>query len=457
MGEVFEAAHLHMDRRAAVKVLLPELSHSEEAVARFFNEARAVEAMRHESLVRFFDYGMHANGSAYIAMELLSGKTLAEVVDHSAGLPVFESLAIARKLAAGMASAHACGVLHRDLKPENVIILTDDVDEDGIARLKIIDFGIAKLARSAPSALATRTGNIMGTPAFMSPEQCHGAGRVDERSDIYSLGCILYFMLTGRPPFVEDGVGETIAAQLYEVPVTPGEQVEGIPAHVDALVMRLLEKSRDDRPETMQAVEELLAGALISDTATVMLTPPPEPVRRPRLATLLAHAQTHWGIAAGLTVALASATMWGLGHEAGADNDLPPLMVTVPVLPPPPASTLQLQAAPVATPTSRPTPATIAVRVTSKPAGAEVVRGDKVIGETPLDLALEASDQVVSLSIRKHGYLAERVSLPGDRDGQVQVVLTQRAPQMRAREPLENRFVRPKGPVKDGALDPFTR
>jgi serine/threonine-protein kinase len=260
MGEVYEGEHVLIGRRVAVKVLLQSLSRSEEAVSRFFTEARTAATMRHPGIVEVFDFGYHPNGSAYIIMELLEGETVAERVERLGRLPVAEAVSIARKLASAMACAHACGVIHRDLKPENLVLVADEDVSDG-TRLKVLDFGIAKLATAQLfGSRSTRTGQIMGTPAFMSPEQCHGASDVDERSDIYSLGCIMYFMLTGQPPFDSDGVGEVIAQQLYETPVAPDKQVEGIPARINAIVMHLLEKNPDDRPGSMDDVAALLAS-----------------------------------------------------------------------------------------------------------------------------------------------------------------------------------------------------
>jgi serine/threonine protein kinase len=258
MGEVYEAEHVLIGRRVAVKVLLQSLSRSEEAIARFFTEARTAATMRHPGIVEVFDFGYHPNGSAYIIMELLEGETVAEKVERLGHLPVAEAVHIARKLASAMGCAHACGVIHRDLKPENLVLVPDEDVSDGL-RLKVLDFGIAKLATAQLfGTRSTRTGQIMGTPAFMSPEQCHGASSVDERADIYALGCILYYMLTGRPPFDSEGVGEVIAQQLYETPIAPDKQIEGIPARINALVMHLLEKNPDDRPGSMDDVAALL-------------------------------------------------------------------------------------------------------------------------------------------------------------------------------------------------------
>ena len=466
MGEVFAAEHVLLGRPAAVKVLLPELTHSDEAVSRFFNEARAVATMHHESLVALFDFGTHESGSAYIAMELLSGETLAQAVDRRQRLPLTETLQIARKIAAGMASAHACGVVHRDLKPENIILI-DERDDDGNPKLKIIDFGIAKLAHSRPQT-ATRTGTLLGTPAFMSPEQCHGVVKLDQRSDVYALGCVIYFMLTGRPPFQAESVGVTIAAHLYDQPLAPSELAPGLPPHIDALVLRLLEKSPDDRPASMHDVGELLEAALAADlpppravteevSDALDETPPPEraasrpgvyrfeldgATRGTQMAQLLVLARTHWRLAAASTIAVAVGLLLWRAHEADADGR--PQLASLPALP------VERPALLASAPAPEPAGALISLRVTSRPSGADVVRTSdgELLGVTPLELALPASAVVVSLKVRKAGYTSELVELPGDRDGLAQVVLA--APRVR-----RTQVPRPKTPVKDGALNPF--
>jgi len=201
MGEVFEAEHLLLGSHAAIKVLRPELSLRDETVGRFFNEARAAAVARHPGLVEVFDFGYHTSGNAYLVMELLQGESLSSLVARRGPLPAGEAVLLARQVAMAMAAAHQHGIVHRDLKPDNLYI-TSDPDSSCGMRVKVLDFGVAKLASASISgATATRTGQLIGTPLYMAPEQCHGASLVDARADIYSLGCILYHMLCGHPPF----------------------------------------------------------------------------------------------------------------------------------------------------------------------------------------------------------------------------------------------------------------
>jgi serine/threonine-protein kinase len=189
MGAVYLAQHALLGRSAAIKVLLPALSSQREVVERFFNEARATTTVSDPGIVSVFDFGYHTDGSAYIVMELLEGESL-ETRVHRGPLPVVDALKITRQVAGSLAAAHACGIVHRDLKPENLMLVRDPEAQGG-ERPKILDFGIAKLTSDAPDRSRTRTGTLLGTPIYMSPEQCRGSGLVDHRSDIYSLGCVV--------------------------------------------------------------------------------------------------------------------------------------------------------------------------------------------------------------------------------------------------------------------------
>ena len=250
MGAVFLGEHQHIARKAAIKVLLPELSANQQIVARFFNEARATSLIRHPGIVDVIDCNVLPNGNAYIVMEFLEGESLgAHLRDHKRLAPT-RALFLTRYIADALSAAHNQRIVHRDLKPDNVFL----VNGSEAAPIKILDFGIAKLMHtsSREGHFKTRTGSIMGTPVYMSPEQCRGAGEVDHRTDIYSLGCILFEMLAGRPPFTYEGFGELISAHLSTIPPRVTSFDAKLPAAADALVARLLAKSPDERPQTMR-------------------------------------------------------------------------------------------------------------------------------------------------------------------------------------------------------------
>jgi hypothetical protein len=239
MGTVYVAEHAALGRRAAIKVLHPAFSMRPDIVMRFFNEARAASAITDPGIIQIFDVGQHTDGSAYIVMELLEGEPLDRRLRMRRALPVEAALRIVRQVAKSLGAAHARGIVHRDLKPEN-IFLVPDTEVIGGERAKILDFGIAKLI--GETNLKTQTSAVMGTPAYMSPEQCRGAGAVDERADVYSLGCVLFTLITGRPPFDAEGGGEIIAMHLREAPPRLSSLAPGISPELDALVARCLEK-----------------------------------------------------------------------------------------------------------------------------------------------------------------------------------------------------------------------
>jgi len=277
MGEVYLAEHRHIARRAAIKLLLPELTTKSDVVSRFFTEARATSLIRHPGIVEILDCAVHTNGRAYIIMEFLDGESLAHTLERVGNLAgqARSAQAILGQIASALAAAHAKGIIHRDLKPDNVF-LSASAGEARL-RVKILDFGIAKLAAEGQSSLQkTRTGSLLGTPVYMSPEQCRGAGAVDHRTDIYSLGCIAYELFAGRPPFVREGAGELLVAHLSEQPRPLAEMSPAVSPQLAALVGRMLAKEPAQRPgsalEVVQAFEALLE---VKATAFADLVQPP--------------------------------------------------------------------------------------------------------------------------------------------------------------------------------------
>ncbi len=261
MGVVYLAQHTVIGRLAAIKLLLPEYSVSAEMIGRIFNEARMTALIKHPGLVDVYDFGRLPDGRAYLVMEYLEGETLASMIARVRRLPAELAVGIARQIAAAVGAAHGKGIVHRDLKPDNVFIVADEEAALG-ARARILDFGIAKLAPelTGGGGLHTRTGSILGTPAYMAPEQCRGTGRIDARADVYALGCILFEMLTGRRLFDFEGMGEIIAAHLHTAPDPPSRVEPSVPAWVDAVVLRALAKSPDERIGSMEQLVAALGG-----------------------------------------------------------------------------------------------------------------------------------------------------------------------------------------------------
>jgi serine/threonine-protein kinase len=255
MGQVYLAEHRHLKRQAALKLLARELVDRPDLLERFFLEARATSAIAHPGIVQIFDCEVDATGRPYIVMELLTGETLAALLARQGALPPLRVARLARSLADALEAAHGKGIVHRDLKPENMFVVGDSSDST-----KLVDFGIAKLAGDlqAGQVHKTRSGAVMGTPLYMSPEQCRDSANIDFRTDLYSLGCVVYEMLTGRPPFVRDNFGDLMVAHITE-PAPDARTVNAaVPAPLAELTRDLLNKDPAQRPPSMRAVSERL-------------------------------------------------------------------------------------------------------------------------------------------------------------------------------------------------------
>lgn len=258
MGVVFVAVHEQIGRQAAVKALHPHLSQNAEIATRFLHEARAVNVVTHPGVVQVFEYGHTKDGTVYIVMEFLQGDSLSHRIGRGA-IPSADAMRLGRQIASAVAAAHEKGIVHRDLKPDNVIIVSDP-EAAGGERAKILDFGIAKIRKEDQGPgehLKTRAGMVLGTPAYMSPEQCRGAGEVDGQSDVYSLGIMLYEMLTGHVPFLAEGLGELMAKHIYEAPVPLRQEKSEVPEELAGLVHAMLAKQPSARPTMAGIVKKL--------------------------------------------------------------------------------------------------------------------------------------------------------------------------------------------------------
>jgi serine/threonine protein kinase len=252
MGEVYLALHKHMGRMAAIKVLRQKYSSEPDVVERFFIEARSASLVEHPGIVRVYDCAIHTDGRAYIVMEYLEGQTLGSALERVGCVDDMLTIVdLSWQIATALQAAHNKGIIHRDLKPDN-IFLTFLPDQGPKPIVKILDFGIAKLLHSLVKA--TQTGSLLGTPLYMSPEQGRGSGLIDHRADIYSLGCIIFEMVTGRPPFVREGAGELIVAHASEMPPLASKIQRSTPPEIAQLIASMLAKRPEDRPQSMQEV-----------------------------------------------------------------------------------------------------------------------------------------------------------------------------------------------------------
>jgi serine/threonine protein kinase len=282
MGTVYRARHVLIDRAVAVKVLNPRFVEDDAAKIRFRREAKAAGRLQHTNAVSVTDFGQTPEGYVYFVMELLEGRTLREVLAKDAPLETARAVAIMLQVAAAVSAAHEAGVIHRDLKPANIFI-TQKPDVPTL--VKVLDFGIAKLAADSldddePQTL-TQVGAMIGTPRYMSPEQCSGLD-LTPASDVYSLGVILYEMLTANAPFNGSTPLAIALKHAADLPKPPRELMPSIPEDLERVVLHALEKRPENRPANAEEFrKELLqiAELLGLEHASVTLTPDLEALR----------------------------------------------------------------------------------------------------------------------------------------------------------------------------------
>ena len=428
MGVVYEARQESLDRRVALKTLHPEYARNQETVTRFFNEAKVLSRLEHPSIVQVSDFGTTPDGTAYLVMEYLRGESLGHrlgaLADRGERLPVVTTLQIAWQVADVLAVAHAMGVVHRDLKPDNLMLVADPVAPSG-ERVKLLDFGIAKLTNDRDrSGLKTDTQAVMGTPMYMSPEQCAGAGGVDARSDVYSLGCVLYEALGGRPPFIADGGGRIIAMHLFQEPAPLLSLSPKTPASVAELVHRLLTKDKRLRPNMSDAADSL--GRLLSKLSGA------GPVVRSRLPSSTDPDSTQI-----LRSAPPSTT---LGNSIGQHQNttrrrriffitgsalalLVAVVITLRVGTPPPTKPIvvtPVNSLPV-TPSPPPVPL-VKWTISSEPSGAAVFNEQgTMLGNTPWKAELTPKAGTRQLRLRREGYADSIIDLDESSDSQLTV------------------------------------
>jgi serine/threonine protein kinase len=272
MGIVFQAEDPNLRRLVALKVMRPSLAASAEYHQRFLREARLAAAIDHEHIVTVYQVG-EDRGVPFLAMQLLHGMTLDDRLARAGGrLPLPEVLRVGREIAEGLAAAHARGLVHRDIKPANVWL------EEGRCRVRIVDFGLAR--GTEPDAQFSQAGTVIGTPAYMAPEQATGAA-VDARCDLFSLGAVLYRAATGKSPFGDRDTLSILSALATRTPAPPHRIVPSLPRMFSGLVMRLLTKDPADRPQSAREVVEAIEALERGETAEEADACPPKEIASP--------------------------------------------------------------------------------------------------------------------------------------------------------------------------------
>jgi eukaryotic-like serine/threonine-protein kinase len=450
MGTVYLGEHPLIGKRVAIKVLLEELVAKPDVVSRFFNEAKAVNDIGHQNIVDVVDFGKTTGERneevVYFIMEFLDGEALSSRI-RRAGLPFKDTLHIMQQCCSALVASHAKGIVHRDLKPENIFLVSRGADKNFV---KILDFGIAKLtADGGTSSHKTRTGLVIGTPTYMSPEQCEGKGLIDHRSDVYSLGIVMFELLTGVVPFPGEGFGEVLVAHLTKEPPKPTTVNPNLPPAIESIVLHAIEKDRNRRFQNMQEFLTALENPEAhhaqwhglpahSPSAPTLQSFPkvtsPSTAAAPRNETGGQRPTTLEGAAAEVTLsptrrprsrapmiavgaavlALAGVGGWiGLSKKSDA--------TTTPAAGPP-----QPQAEAPKAVTPPPAGDEVTIIVASDPPGARVQRADKSDPEkqpTPITFKMHRGDPPFDIQLRADGYAPQMRTITSDDSAKLTVSL----------------------------------
>jgi len=286
MGTVYRVRHVVLDRYFAMKVLRRDLANDADLAKRFLQEARATAAVKHPNVVAINDFGEMEDGIPYFVMELLEGETVATRIRARGALPPRAAIKVAKQIAEGLAASHAANVIHRDLKPDNVFLVGRRVGKAAEDEIRIVDFGAAKIIGGSK---LTRPGIVFGTPYYMSPEQASGQP-IDGRADVYSLGVLLYEMITGRVPFEADTYMGVLTKHMFQAPSKPTPPSGVQLGELENVVMRALQKEPEQRYASMLVFAEALSAALkgrssLPPQVEVPSAPPVRTVKLPNMST----------------------------------------------------------------------------------------------------------------------------------------------------------------------------
>ncbi|MFO0680747.1 MAG: serine/threonine-protein kinase [Sandaracinus sp.] len=498
MGLVYRAKHAMLNKSLAIKVLKPEVSKDTEVMQRFQQEAQSATAIGSPHIIDISDFGSLPDGSTYFVMEFLDGVSLTKALELEHPMRTERVVRVAKQICDALGAAHERSIVHRDMKPDNIYLVKRGHETDFV---KVLDFGIAKVGGA--SSKLTKAGQVFGTPHYMSPEQCAGAN-VDQRTDIYALGVILYEMASGRVPFDADNLMGILTKHMYEKPIAPHELPPpvDVPPGLEAVIMKCLEKSTEARYQTMAEVkadlEALEAGLTpravvdavdrasmpqradgtgrmanptVRSAMTVGTGEHPAPPARSMLPVVL-------GVG-GLFVAVLAVGGYfayaSLFPPTPTAVPLPPTSVvlvppptTVAIADPPPSTTTTGGGSDTAPPPMATTVAAAPVHITSTPEGAEVLVNGAHYGTTPCDFPRPSGSEIVQLTVRQSGYQDRTIAVSAFGDPEVNAVLerartgTGRRPPPSsttssgtATPPPTTTTTRPSGGGGDGVLDPW--
>jgi serine/threonine-protein kinase len=441
-GAVYEALHPVIGKRAAVKVLHAQYSADEAVTSRFAAEARAVNQIRHKNIVDIFSFGELPDGRHYYVMELLEGVPLDAYLDRAGRLEPNECIPILSEIAKALNAAHDAGIAHRDLKPENVFL---ELDDERLVHPKILDFGMAKLL--APGTLPvhkTRSGTPIGSPRYMSPEQCRGV-QVDHRTDVYSFGAMAYRMLAGVPPFDASTALELMMAHVSAPPPTLSSVGPDLGPKLDESLLKMLEKMPENRPQgILDAFESLRVAAqektpdlipnatLAASTLLIEMAQERSQCRPPsldvsklrRTPTGQGGQQTRdrrwdWLLVVAVLALGAVAFAWQ------RESDVKPKLDTVSGSVVPPTSSTAPAAADQSANAPAPLVQDVAITVNTQPANAELYLNNKKVGVAPGPLQVPRTDLPITLVVKSAGYRAQMVQIVPSSDRTLRVVLQQ--------------------------------
>ena len=439
-GAVFEAEDTKIGKRVAVKVLARELVSDSAMLTRFRQEAEASTKVGHENIIDITDFDRTSNGYYFLVMEYLEGTDLGSIIRAGDRLAISRILGVMIQVARSLYAAHNKGIVHRDLKPGNIFLIDRAGTPDFV---KVLDFGISKFMElDEESSRLTKTGQIIGTPLYMSPEQALGEEDLDHRVDVYSLGVIMYELITGQPPFTAVNYLGIIAQHASDPPKPPSKvrpDLE-IPPQVETIILKAMAKQPEERFSTMAEMEGALIHALATVDPAAAVTYAPDATPPSILTTATGVSQRRltstkpvpvWAILVAVLVAMAGVTYLVLNQDPpnrpGPEiKAKPPQTTKVPVKAPPAVP----DTGPAVADTSVEAPVEhkqVTLEIITIPPGADVLgRGGKVLGKTPLTLKRDRSREPLKLVFKRRGHFSARREVALDKDGKVVVPLKRR-------------------------------